>query len=110
MSKARAIVLLACILAGAPLAACQTASQAASTTAAAQSEMWRCPNGEEIATAYQDDGGVVLRARGYTYRLPGVIAADGNRYSDGQVEFWSKGDEALLTGVPGGDVYDCALH
>ena len=106
MTKARALVLLASIFAGAPLAACQTAPQ----NAVAQTDAWTCPNGEEVVTDYQDDGGVVVRARGYVYRLPRVSSANGNRYNDGQVEFWSKGDEAFLTGAPGGDVFDCALR
>lgn len=106
MNRARAFALMTAILAGAPLAACQTASQ----TAVAQADTWSCPNGETITTEYQDDGGAVLRARGYVYRLPRVTSANGNRYSDGQVEFWSKGDESFLTGVPGGDVIGCVLR
>ena len=86
--------------------------------AAAALALWACAPAGDVATgpsvAWQCDGGASFSARmttggnaevvagGQTYHLPGVQAGSGVRYTDGQVEYWEHGDEAMLNGAAGG--------
>lgn len=64
MSKARDS-FAACILAGAAGGVSNSVPGGLDNGRRAP-ETWRCPNGEEIATAYQDDGGGAFFARAAT--------------------------------------------
>jgi membrane-bound inhibitor of C-type lysozyme len=53
------------------------------------------------------NGDAEVFAGGRVYRLPGVQAASGLRYTDGNVEYWEHGDEAMLNGAHGGPYNNC---
>lgn len=68
---------------------------------------WVCENGVSFSIRLTTSGNVEVLAGGKTYRLPGVIAASGTRYSDGKVEYWEHGGEAMLNGAEGGPYEGC---
>ena len=47
-------------------------------------------------------GNAEVFAGGQVYDLPGVIAGSGTRYTNGSVEYWEHGNEAMLNGAAGG--------
>ena len=68
---------------------------------------WRCEGGASFSARMTTQGNAEVQAGGQTYRLPGVQAGSGTRYSDGQVEYWQHGDEAMLNGAAGGPYANC---
>ncbi len=54
-----------------------------------------------------EGGNAEITAGGKTYWLPAKMAASGGRYSDGRVEFWEHGEEAMLNGAAGGPYSNC---
>lgn len=68
---------------------------------------WRCDNGVTFTSQNTSGGNIEVVASGQTYRLPGVIAGSGVRYSNGRVEFWEHGGEAMLNGAAGGPYENC---
>jgi membrane-bound inhibitor of C-type lysozyme len=55
-----------------------------------------------------DSGGNAnVFAGGQTYTLPGVPTGSGTRYTNGAVEYWEHGDEAMLNGAQGGPYTNC---
>jgi membrane-bound inhibitor of C-type lysozyme len=69
---------------------------------------YACAGSKAFAVAY-DKGftyAVVTTDRA-RYQLPAAMAASGARYSDGRVEFWEKGPEAMLNGAAGGPYNEC---
>lgn len=68
---------------------------------------WRCDNGVTFTSQNTTGGNIEVVAGGQTYRLPSVIAGSGVRYSDGRVEFWEHGGDAMLNGAVGGPYENC---
>ena len=48
-------------------------------------------------------------AGGVTKSLPGAQSASGARYAAGDFEIWGKGDNATLSGFPGGPYNNCRV-
>lgn len=93
------IALLAALLA---LSACATA-----TTPGGPRADWRCDGGAAFSMRLNDDGNAEVFAGGQLYQLPGVVAGSGTRYTNGAVEYWEHGDEAMLNGARGGPYTNC---
>lgn len=56
-----------------------------------------CSAGKRIYVSVSEDGERArVRYRGDTFKLKNVPSASGVKYSDGKVDFWSKGTEAFL--------------
>ena len=71
-------------------------------------QTYACAGGRAFTAAYDLAGDKALvRAGARTYSLPHVPSASGAKYARGGVELFSKGDEAMLTGVPGAPYRDC---
>jgi membrane-bound inhibitor of C-type lysozyme len=68
---------------------------------------WRCDGGASFRARMTTQGHAEVSAGGQVYRLPGVQAASGVRYTDGEVEYWEHGDEAMLNGAAGGPYENC---
>lgn len=68
---------------------------------------WRCDGGVSFGMRMTTGGDAQVLAGGQEYRLPGVIAGSGTRYTDGRVEYWEHGEEAMLNGASGGPYNNC---
>jgi uncharacterized lipoprotein YbaY len=71
-----------------------------------------CENGAKV-TVYLHDNTAKVRFQDHIYMMRQTPSADGNRYSDGKVVWWGKGDGGFLQeDAPDGDgkvmVKDCA--
>lgn len=84
------------------LAACATA-----TTPAGPRADWRCDGGAAFSMRLTEAGNAEVFAGGQVYNLPGVQAGSGTRYTNGSVEYWEHGDEAMLNGASGGPYNNC---
>lgn len=84
------------------LAAC--ASAPAGDTARVD---WRCDNGAAFSSRIKASGAAEVFAGGQVYTLPGVVAGSGTRYTNGTVEYWEHGGEAMLNGAHGGPYSNC---
>jgi len=96
----RQLLVLACVAA---LAACGTTGGGA----ASGQIQWRCDNGAAFSMHLTNEGNAEVFAGGHTYSLPGVVAGSGTRYTDGTVEYWEHGSEAMLNGAAGGPYTNC---
>lgn len=67
---------------------------------------WRCDGGAAFSLRYTPERAEVF-AGGQVYRLPAVQAASGERFSNGAVEYWEHGGEAMLNGAAGGPYTNC---
>ncbi len=69
-----------------------------------------CSAGKRIYVSVSEDGErATVRFEGDTFKLEAVPSASGVKYSDGKVDFWSKGTEAFLQ-IEGETVCDgCTL-
>jgi membrane-bound inhibitor of C-type lysozyme len=94
------LLVLACLAA---LAACSTPG---APTASGQIQ-WRCANGAAFSMHLTNEGAAEVFAGGRTYSLPGVQAGSGTRYTDGTVQYWEHGNEAMLNGAAGGPYANC---
>jgi membrane-bound inhibitor of C-type lysozyme len=95
--------VLIAIFACAALSACATPAQ----SGAGPQQQWRCNGGAAFSLHMTSNGAAEVFAGGQTYTLPAVQSADGNRFSNGAVEYWEKGDSAMLNGARGGPYADC---
>lgn len=68
---------------------------------------WRCDNGAAFSMRLTGEGHAEVFAGGQTYDLPGVVAGSGTRYTNGSVEYWEHGNEAMLNGAQGGPYANC---
>ena len=68
---------------------------------------WRCDGGAAFSMRLTNEGNAEVFAGGQTYTLPGVIAGSGTRYTNGTVEYWEHGGEAMLNGAAGGPYTNC---
>ncbi|MFT3728327.1 MAG: MliC family protein [Terricaulis sp.] len=96
---------LIAVFAATALAACATTP--AATGSNGPQQQWRCDHGAAFSFHMTADGNAEVFAGGQIYHLPGVQSADGNRYSNGSVEYWEKGDSAMLNGAAGGPYENC---
>lgn len=85
------------------LAACAT--PAASTNSA--QIQWRCDGGAAFSMHLTSAGHAEVFAGGQIYDLPGVVAGSGTRYTNGSVEYWEHGGEAMLNNAAGGPYTNC---
>lgn len=92
----------AALTAALALAACATA-----TTPAGPRADWRCDGGAAFSMRLTEAGNAEVFAGGQVYDLPGVIAGSGTRYTNGSVEYWEHGNEAMLNGARGGPYTNC---
>ena len=84
--------------------ACATPAQA---PAPGERVDWRCDNGAAFSMRLSPEGHALVFAGGQTYDLPGVVAGSGTRYTNGQVEYWEHGADAMLNGAAGGPYANC---
>ncbi len=68
---------------------------------------WRCDDGAAFTARMTANGNAEVSAGGHVYRLPGVPVGSGVRYTDGRVEYWEHGDEAMLNNAAGGPYNNC---
>lgn len=68
---------------------------------------WRCDDGVSFSARMTANGNAEVSAGGQVYRLPGVPAGSGTRLTDGLVEYWQHGEEAMLNGASGGPYDNC---
>jgi membrane-bound inhibitor of C-type lysozyme len=68
---------------------------------------WRCDGGAAFSMRLDANGNANVFAGGQTYSLPGVAAGSGTRYTNGSVEYWEHGNEAMLNGAQGGPYTNC---
>jgi membrane-bound inhibitor of C-type lysozyme len=83
------------------LAACSTSSPAGPRVD------WRCDGGAAFSARINEEGNAEVFAGGQLYNLPGVVAGSGTRYTNGTVEYWEHGGEAMLNGAQGGPYTNC---
>ena len=100
----RSLIPLAALLA---LGACASPPPAPDP-AIGENIVWRCEGGVTFAMRLTAGGNAEVVAGGKTYWLPAKKAASGGRYTDGKVEFWEHGAEAMLRGAAGGPYSKCA--
>lgn len=84
------------------LAACGTASAPGGPRTD-----WRCDGGAAFSVRIKNNGHAEVFAGGQVYDLPGVAAGSGTRYTNGAVEYWERGGEAMLGGASGGPYANC---
>jgi membrane-bound inhibitor of C-type lysozyme len=108
-----ALGLLACSPQGQPAAKADAKPEAAKPAEAAATDAaevfnYVCPGGKTFSASF-DEGFTMatVKAGAATYKLPAAISASGSRYTDGKIEFWEKGGEAMLNGTPEGDSGSC---
>jgi membrane-bound inhibitor of C-type lysozyme len=89
------------------LASAACASTPAPTGGNGPQVQWRCDGGAAFSFHMTADGNAEVFAGGQTYTLPAARSADGNRYTNGAVEYWEKGDSAMLNGAAGGPYSNC---
>ncbi|MBI5940990.1 MAG: MliC family protein [Caulobacterales bacterium] len=71
---------------------------------------YRCAGGKGFTAAWNQPGDKVkVTAGGVTKSLPNARAASGARYAAGAFEIWGKGEEAMLSGFPGGPYSNCRV-
>jgi membrane-bound inhibitor of C-type lysozyme len=85
------------------LAACATTT----TQPAGPRVDWRCDGGGAFSMRLTSEGNAEVFAGGQVYNLPGVVAGSGTRYTNGSVEYWEHGGEAMLNGAAGGPYNNC---
>lgn len=68
---------------------------------------WRCDNGAAFSMRLKGNGHAEVFAGGQVYDLPGVVAGSGTRYTNGSVEYWEHGAEAMLNNAAGGPYSNC---
>ena len=84
------------------LSACTTA-----TTPTGPRADWRCDGSAAFSMRLKENGNAEVFAGGQIYNLPGVQAGSGTRYTNGSVEYWEHGNEAMLNGAAGGPYNNC---
>ncbi|MBL8546543.1 MAG: MliC family protein [Hyphomonadaceae bacterium] len=80
---------------------------ASPTTPSGPRADWRCDGGAAFSMRLKEDGNAEVFAGGQLYNLPGVPAGSGTRYTNGAVEYWERGGEAMLNGAAGGPYTNC---
>jgi len=92
-------ILIACLA----VTACATGA----TMPSGPFAQWRCDGGAAFSMRLTEAGNAEVFAGGQTYNLPGVVAGSGTRYTNGSVEYWEHGNEAMLNGARGGPYTNC---
>ena len=105
----RGASLMALLALGALSAGCTRAPTKAAESSAERTEpaaaaavtqaTYTCDNGVKLTVSFPESGNAIVKAGDMAeMELKGVIAASGNRFTDGHNELWTKGmDEALWT-------------
>ncbi|TMP85539.1 hypothetical protein CWC05_18065 [Pseudoalteromonas ruthenica] len=65
---------------------------------------YRCDSGSVLKVEYNDST-ATLTLDGDTYSLSGERSASGSKYTNGEMTFWGKGDEAML--MIGNETWQC---
>lgn len=69
---------------------------------------YRCAGGKSFTAAWGQPGDRVrVTAGGTTRTLPHAPSASGARYAAGGFEIWGKGEQATISGFPGGPYSNC---
>lgn len=69
---------------------------------------YSCAKGKTFLATYPASGRkAIVTAGGLTKALPLARSASGARYAKGPFEIWGKGDNARLSGFPGGPYDNC---
>jgi membrane-bound inhibitor of C-type lysozyme len=73
----------------------------AGATAAPQVARWECDGGAVLTTKYLPrDRAIALGMHEGERKLPQVVAASGEKYQEGPITFWRKGDAAIYERTP----------
>jgi membrane-bound inhibitor of C-type lysozyme len=73
----------------------------AGTTAVPQVARWECDGGAVLTTKYLPrDRAIALGMHEGERKLPQVVAASGEKYQEGSITFWRKGDSAIYERTP----------
>ncbi len=76
---------------------------------AEQVRHWECDGGLTLTTKYlPQDNAISLGLHEGERKLPHVVAASGEKYQDGPITFWAKGDTAIYERTPAPQV-NCRL-
>lgn len=67
-----------------------------------------CEDGQSVRALYPDRKSVDLTIDGETHRLKITASGSGARYTGGGLQWWSKGDEAMLAALGSGE--EIAIH
>ncbi len=60
-------------------------------------DAWACqPANQNLITAWNEDNNLRLWSLYGAWQLPRAIVASGERYQDGEVSFWNRGDQAQV--------------
>ncbi len=62
-----------------------------------------CDDGRGVSALYPDSQTVVLTFEGNVYRLGAAVSGSGARYAGKGLQWWAKGDEAMLTPLAPGE-------
>jgi membrane-bound inhibitor of C-type lysozyme len=101
-------LVLTLVAGGLALAGCATVPAAGTDSGPIA---YRCDGGRGFSAAWNQPGDrVKVTAGGVTRSLPNARAASGARYAAGAYEIWGKGDEAMLSGFPGGPYNNCRVR
>jgi membrane-bound inhibitor of C-type lysozyme len=73
----------------------------AGATAAPQVARWECDGGAVLTSKYlARDRAIALGMHEGERKLPQVVAASGEKYQEGPITFWRKGDSAIYERAP----------
>jgi membrane-bound inhibitor of C-type lysozyme len=71
------------------------------TATASQVARWECDGGTVLTTKYLPrDRAIALGAHEGERKLPQVVSASGEKYQEGPITFWRKGDTAIYERAP----------
>jgi len=95
-------LVVACLPVAASVAVAADIQPAAATSEAQRSFVYRCEDGTSLTATFSPPEqprsvADLVFADGKTVALPQAISADGGRYTQGDIEFWIKGNGATLT-------------
>ncbi len=86
------------------LAGCQSTP----STMMAHTTVYECDEGRRFTATYDEANDIMAIAAGTVIvGLSHAKSASGARYARGDMEYWSKGSEAMLNGFPGGPFDNC---
>jgi membrane-bound inhibitor of C-type lysozyme len=64
---------------------------------------YACASGEAVTAGYPDRATAIVTYRDHTYTLKRVSSADGARYTGYGLQWWTRGDNASLAELKGGE-------
>lgn len=86
-----------------------------SPTSDAANKLYQCESGATVTAAYPSNSTATVQYKGNTHAMRLAVSADGARYTDSLLEWWTKGDEATLShvlkdGISGNIIENCILR